>query len=186
MEKNLNQTGGNIHRVAVIGPESTGKTTLSKALAEHFQTHWVPEYMRGYCQILWDEWQQTCRWEDLLPIAMGQMQSENRLAQTAHDVLICDTCLWELMVYACLYFDKCPPQLEAAAIASHYDTVFLTDIDVPWVADDLRDKPQEREKVLALFKDFLNRNHIAFTVLSGPHEQRLQQAVNMIEKALIK
>lgn len=184
MENHLSQTEHKLHRVAVIGPESTGKTTLSQALAAHFQTHWVPEYMRGYCQALWDESQQICRREDLLPIAQGQMESENRLAQTARDVLICDTCLWELVVYAYLYFGECPRDLEAAALASHYDTVLLTDIDVPWIADDLRDKPHEREKVLALFQDFLNRNRIAFTLLSGSHEQRLQQAVRLIENAL--
>ncbi len=186
MEKNLSQTNPSLHRVAIIGPESTGKTTLSQALAAHFQTHWVPEYMRGYCQILWDESRQICRQEDLLPIAQGQIESENRLAQITRDVLICDTCLWELVVYAYLYFGECPPDLEAAALSSHYDTVLLTDIDVPWVADDLRDKPQEREKILALFQDFLKRNHIAFTLLSGSHEQRLQQAVDLIENALIK
>lgn len=176
MEKNLTQTGGPVRRVALIGPESTGKTTLAQALAERFDTHWVPEYMRGYCQRLWDGQQLTCRWQDLLPIAYGQMQAENRLAETARGFLFCDTCLWELAVYADLYFGDCPPELERAARASHYHAVFLTDIDVPWVADDLRDKPQEREKVFALFEDFLRRNGIAFTVLRGTHEERMRQA----------
>lgn len=176
MEKNLTQTDSPIRRIALIGPESTGKTTLAQALAERFNTHWVPEYMREYCQKLWDEQQLTCRWEDLMPIAQGQMQSENALAAEAREFLFCDTCLWELVVYAYLYFGDCPPELEQAALASHYDCVFLTDIDVPWVADDLRDKPQEREKVLTHFKDFLQQNNIAFTILSGPHKQRLHQA----------
>lgn len=184
MEKNLTQTGGRIRRVAVIGPESTGKTTLARALAERYDTNWVPEYMRGYCQKLWDEERQICRWADLLPIAAGQMQSENRLAETARNFLFCDTCLWELVVYAYLYFGDCPPELEAAAAASHYDAVFLTDIDVPWVADDLRDRPQEREKVSALFRDYLNRRNIPFTLLSGPHGHRLRQAENVLKPFL--
>lgn len=182
MEKNLTQSGGAVRRIALIGPESTGKTTLAEALAQRFDTLWVPEYMRGYCQKLWDETRQVCRYEDLLPIAEGQMQSENRLAQTARGFLFCDTCLWELAVYAYLYFDTCPPELERAALASHYDAVFLTATDVPWVADDLRDKPQEREKVLARFEDFLQRNGIAYTLLQGAHEARLAQAEAVLQR----
>lgn len=183
MEKNLSQTASNLIRVAVIGPESTGKTTLTQALAQHFHTEWVPEYMREYCQKLWDEQQVVCRQQDLLPIAIGQIQAENRLLATAQRFLFCDTCLWELVVYAYLYFGECPRELEEAALASHYEVVFLTDIDVPWVADDLRDKPQEREHVLAQFDAFLQRNGITFTVLSGTHESRLQQAIVRLQAA---
>lgn len=186
MEKNLSQTNVNLIRVAIIGAESTGKTTLAQALAQRFDTHYVPEYMREYCQKLWDETKQICRWQDLMPIALGQMQAENQLAQTANTFLFCDTCLWELVVYAYLYFGDCPPELEKAAQHLHYDVVFLTDIDVPWVADDLRDKPQERDNILMLFQQFLQRHQIAFTLLSGSHDKRLQQAQAILREKSIE
>lgn len=182
MERSLSQTDTpRLVRIAVIGPESTGKTTLSRALAAHFQTAWVPEYMREYCQKLWDESRQVCRWQDIMPIAIGQMQSENRLAAAADNLLFCDTCLLELVVYSYLYYGKCLPEIEAAALSHRYGIIFLTDIDVPWVADDLRDKPQERETVFALFCDFLNRHGIAFTLLRGSHQTRMQTAVAALQ-----
>ncbi|MGO1513196.1 MAG: AAA family ATPase, partial [Psychrobacter sp.] len=105
---NLKQhTPKSVVNVAVLGAESTGKTTLCSDLAAHFKCLWVPEYMRTYLQAKWDNEQQTCTWDDLLPIAQGQTRKENDLAQQAVDqnnLLFCDTSLFELMVYSNWYY----------------------------------------------------------------------------------
>ncbi|MDO4881545.1 MAG: ATP-binding protein [Capnocytophaga sp.] len=180
MEKTLCQTASKIGRIAFVGPECTGKTTLAKALAEHYQTLWVPEFMRTYLQKKWDEKKETCIWEDLIPIAKGQISSENELITKANQYLFCDTNLFELMVYSYIYYQKCPTFLEKYALKHQYDFIFLTNIDVPWQADDLRDKPNERKEIFSIFKSFLEKNNYSFTILEGDVETRIQKVISKI------
>lgn len=102
----IQHTPKSVISVAILGAESTGKTTLCRDLAAYFESPWVPEYMRTYLQAKWDKEQLTCTWDDLLPIAQGQIKLENELAEQAAQMpdraryLFCDTSLFELMVYA--------------------------------------------------------------------------------------
>ena len=91
MEEKLKQTDINIVKVVLFGPESTGKTTLSKQLARYYNTVWAPEYAREYLQEKWNAERKICEPSDILPIARGQIKSENQLAGKADRVLICDT-----------------------------------------------------------------------------------------------
>ena len=91
MEKTFEQTTASCLKVVLFGPESTGKTTLSRALAAYYKTVFVPEYAREFLQDKWDREQEICTKNDLIPIAKGQMKLENELAQKANKVLICDT-----------------------------------------------------------------------------------------------
>lgn len=187
MEEKLGQQPSNLIKVVLFGPESTGKTTLSKQLAEHYHTEWVPEYAREYLQDKWDREQKTCEPQDLLPIAYGQMQLENELAQKANKVLICDTDLLETKVYSEAYYDStCDPLIEKYALQNSYDLYFLTYIDTPWVADDLRDKPDERERMFLHFKEALEKNNRKFINLRGDKASRLSTAVKHIDKLLQK
>lgn len=189
---NLNQhTPNTVFKVAILGAESTGKTTLCRDLAKHFKTLWVPEYMRSYLQNKWDKSGQTCSWEDLLPIAQGQIASENKLTLEVHQFaqseqtihyLFCDTSLFELMVYANWYYGDCPDALTEAALTHHYDLILLTEVDVPWVADDLRDSPHERDSITERFKNELNSHHKPFRRIGGDREQRVQQVVQWLHK----
>ena len=72
MEKSIQQRASNCLRIVLYGPESTGKTTLAKALAEHYQTTWVPEFARTYLQEKWDQKKEVCNLEDLLSLQMGK------------------------------------------------------------------------------------------------------------------
>ena len=181
METTLTQHPSPLTKVAFIGPESTGKTTLSALLAQHYHTLYVAEYMRTYLQRKWDEHQLTCTPDDVLPIAEGQMRTENELATQAQGFLFCDTCLLELMIYSYLYYGYCDPRIEQAALSHHYDFIFLTYIDVPWVADDLRDKPNERDEVFAFFQQMLDLHHISYIILKGDLHTRQQQVVHFLD-----
>ena len=95
MEKDLTQESNNLLKIVLFGPESTGKTTLSIQLAKHYNTVWVEEFARPYLQEVWNNEQRTCELSDILPIARGQINLENKLAKQANKVLICDTVLLE-------------------------------------------------------------------------------------------
>ncbi|MBP6759995.1 MAG: DUF4301 family protein, partial [Flavobacterium sp.] len=187
MEKNLKQQSTEIIKIALFGPESTGKTTLAKQLAEYYKTAWTPEFARDYLQEKWDKTAQICDVDDMLPIAYGQTKLENDSLSIANKYLFCDTNLMVTKVFSEVYYNFCDPILDKAARKHKYDLIFLTDIDVPWEKDDLRDKPEGRESVFAVFKQTLIEHEKPFITLSGDKELRLKKAVAIIdglEKAL--
>ena len=184
----IQHTPKSVFNIAVLGAESTGKTTLCRDLAAHFDTPWVSEYMRTYLQAKWDKEQLTCTWDDLLPIAQGQIALENKLAQQVaqspdiSQYLFCDTSLFELMVYSRWYYDDCPTALEQAALAHHYDLILLTDVDTPWVADDLRDSPHQRDDISAYFASQLTHHQQPFRRIGGDRGARVQQVVEWLSQ----
>ena len=187
MEEKFKQQPADIVKVVMFGPESTGKTTLSEQLARHYNTVWAPEYAREYLQDKWNNERKTCEPKDLLPIAEGQMLLENDLATKATDLLICDTDLLETKVYSeAYYLGYCDPKLEKHALENQYDLYFLTYIDIPWEADDLRDKPDERERMFLYFKDTLEKYNRNFVILKGDKKTRLKKAVEHIDNLLKK
>ncbi len=185
MEENLKQlqiTGNEIVKIAIYGPESTGKTTLAKQLANHFNTVWAAEFARDYLQEKWNTKKEICTAEDLLPIAIGQMKLENSALQKANTYLFADTCLMITKVFSEIYYGFCDSKLDKAARKHKYDLFFLTDIDVPWEQDDLRDTPNNRVETFEKFKQALIDNNKPFIVLSGNPKMRFQKAIAIIEE----
>ena len=127
MEKIPQQHSGNCIKIVLFGPESTGKTTLSKALAKQYEAAWVPEFAREYLQQKWDQEQKICEPKDILPIAIGQMKLENAAANSRKKLVFCDTDLLETKVYSEAYYDGwCDEQVVAAALENEYDLYVLT------------------------------------------------------------
>ena len=187
MEEKFRQQPTDIVKVVLFGPESTGKTTISEQLAKYYNTVWVPEYAREYLQDKWNNERKTCEPKDLLPIAKGQMKLENELTKRAKDVLICDTDLLETKVYSeAYYLGYCDPTLEKYALQNQYHLYLLTYIDVPWEKDDLRDKPDDRERMFLYFKETLEKYNRNFIILKGDKKARLKTAVEHIYKLLNK
>ena len=185
MEEKYKQQPSNCIKVVLFGPESTGKTTLSRQLARHYNSVWVPEYAREYLQNKWNNERKTCEPADLLPIAEGQMKLENKLAKKTDTILICDTDLLETKVYSeAYYLGTCDPVLDRFAIENTYDLYFLTYIDTPWEADDLRDKPHERKRMFEVFENSLIANKKPYVLLKGDKNERLQKAVKHVDKLL--
>lgn len=185
MEEKFKQQPTDCIKVVLFGPESTGKTTLSRQLARHYNSIWVREYAREYLQDKWNNERKTCEPEDLLPIAEGQMYLENELAKKTNTVLICDTDLLETKVYSEAYYvGSCDPILEKYAIENTYDLYFLTYIDAPWEADDLRDKPNDRERMFKAFQDTLIKYNRPYVLLKGSKKERLEEAVKHIDELI--
>jgi NadR type nicotinamide-nucleotide adenylyltransferase len=186
MEKTLKQAASRCLKIVLFGPESTGKTTLAKQLAAHFDTQWVPEYMRTYLEHKWETTHKRIEKKDVLPIVVGQMVNENAISKLVDTVLFLDTNLLEIKVY-CEYYYKgwCPSEIANSALEGHYDHYFLTGIDIPWVNDNLRDRPDDREEMFRIFETELIQNELPYTVLQGSKLDRLTNAINIIN-TLIK
>lgn len=179
------QTSSRCLRVVLYGPESTGKTSLAKALANHYQTSWVPEFARSYLQEKWDKQQAVCTLADLPIIAQGQLAAENTAIAQANRLIFCDTNILVTKVWSETHFEGyCAPELNTILAQTHYDLYLLTSIDVPWEKDDLRDRPNDREQMFIYFKQQLEVYNFPFLVLEGSLEERIQKAVNTIDQLL--
>ena len=171
---------GALKRITVTGSESTGKTWLAGRLAHHFETVWVPEFAREYVK------QKAAPLDasDVEPIAHGQIKLEDTILSRAHDLAVLDTDLVSTVVYAEHYYGMCPAWIERAArerLAHHY---LLCDVDVPWVPDVARDRPDAREEIHAAFAQRLDRYGATRTLVRGTWEQRAATAISAIESLL--
>lgn len=185
MEKKLEQTPINLVKVVLFGPESTGKTTLSRQLARYYHTVWAPEFAREYLQNKWNNERKTCEADDLIPIAIGQMKLENELAKRADKILICDTDLLETKVYSEEFYGGfVDEKLNIAANQNTYDLYLLTYIDTPWEEDDLRDRQELRLEMFNAFETALKKHNKPYILLKGDRETRLKKATNAIDKIM--
>ncbi len=168
-------------RVCIFGPESTGKSTLTKNLAHHFQTCFVPEYARTHLEPRNGE----VHLEDMEMIARGQMASEDALVRNANRILFCDTDLLTTCIWSHWLFQQCNTWIEDEAKKRSYDLYLVTDVDVPWVRDSVRYLPAERQSFLDRCIETLELHNRPWTLLSGNWDERFHKAVEATE-ALLK
>lgn len=174
-------------RVCVVGAESSGTTTLAQALAEHYHTVWVPEYGREYSAIkMRDGWEQAVEWqaEEFVHIAQEQCRREDEAARQANRVLICDTNAWATRLWHERYMGFSSPEIMAVADTRSYDLYLLTDINIPFVQDGLRDGEHIRHAMHQQFEAELKRQKIPSALVSGTHEERMELAVKLIDDLL--
>jgi len=164
----------------LFGPESTGKTTLAAQLAAHYRTVWVPEFSRFYQEAKGF----VCDLSDVLPIARGQLRWEAEARSKADRLLICDTDILETKVYSEAYNGACPPWLLRQLETHLGDLYLLTDVDLPWVPDGIRDRPLHREEMYQRFKAELQTRQLRFVPISGDYPNRLQQSIRAIDQFL--
>lgn len=169
-----------IKRIAIVGPECTGKTDLSIRLARHYQTVWVPEYARYYIDNLHRTYDQT----DLLKIAKMQIFTEDEMSLEANNLLICDTNLIVLKVWSDFKYGKCDPEILGMLEGRTYALHFLTGIDVPWENDPQREHPDKREYFYSIYRKELKSLGVDFIEISGDQSTRLLLATTHINKLL--
>jgi len=170
-----------VHRVAILGTESTGKTTLAQQLAEAFDTTWVPEYGRAYCEGR-DARELTS--DDMDAIARGQILAEESAARSANRVLICDTDVRTTATWSDLILGTRSAWLSRAAAADKYSHALLLHADVPWVQDGMRVLRDERTRHTELLERELRATHQPFTRIQGPFEQRFRDGATVIDRVL--
>ena len=185
MEKNLKQLNSDIIRVVINGPESTGKTTLTKQLAEYFNTEYIPEFARDYLQEKWDLKKEACSKEDLLVIVKEQVNLENKLSSKANKVLLLDTNIITTLNWSITHFDGyCDPWIIKQAELLQYDHYLITNIDIPWVKDDLRDRPNEREDMLSSLINQHDIRDLKYSIISGDKDERKSQSIDIIKNLI--
>jgi NadR type nicotinamide-nucleotide adenylyltransferase len=171
-----------IKKIVVIGPESTGKSTLSETLAATLQTIWVPEYARNYLETLGRDYNEN----DLLEIARGQIAAEEQLLTTAGKYLVCDTDLYVIKVWSEAKYGKCHPWILEQIAARKYDLYLLTYIDIVWEDDPLREHsdPAERKYFYNIYRDIVTQSGVPWADIRGDEKMRIDLATNAVHKLL--
>jgi NadR type nicotinamide-nucleotide adenylyltransferase len=168
----------NILNVCLYGAESTGKTTLAKQLAAHYDTVFVPEMAR------WVLGDRRCELEDFPAIAYAQFAETQRQTLHANRVLFCDTDLIVTQVYEEQYFHYVHPEVLDLQRLEHYDLYLFCDNDVPWVADEQRELGHLREEMKQKFLHQLQLRNIDFQWIRGSWQERFDTAVGLVDGLL--
>jgi NadR type nicotinamide-nucleotide adenylyltransferase len=158
-----------IKKILFTGPESTGKSTLAKVLANQYNTVWVPEYARSFLEKRGGKYIEA----DLLTMAQEQLAQEKQATTSANQFLFCDTAMLVIKIWSEYKYGRCHPWILEQWNQSQYDHIFLCNTDIPWEPDPLRENPNEREDLLAMYKSNLQDSGKNFTILQGTLEQRI-------------
>ena len=194
-------------KIVIIGPESTGKSTLCEQLAAHYNTEWVREYAREY--LLKNGTAYTS--EDLWEIAQGQMSAEEQLTREwqgvnweKHDTskqdrshpplttrhspfpVFIDTDMYVMKVWSEIVFNKCDNRILTQIAKRKYDLYLLCNTDLPWVKDDLREYPElkQRQKIYQFYLDAMVNQHVPWVNISGGYGERLEKAIKAVDDLL--
>jgi NadR type nicotinamide-nucleotide adenylyltransferase len=167
-------------KIAITGPESTGKSQLAEELAAHYKTVYVKEYAREYI----DRLDQPYTQNDILEIAKGQIQSEDQMIKQANRLLFCDTELIVTKIWSEVKYGNCNPWILNTIQENKYTLFLLCNIDLPWEEDPQREHPHMRDHLFNLYFNELTNREYPFKVVSGFGKERLLNAIGFIENAL--
>ncbi|WP_316792728.1 ATP-binding protein [Pedobacter frigoris] len=169
-----------IRKIAIVGPESTGKSTITQQLAKHYHTLWVPEYARYYCAAL----TLPCDLQDEVNMFHGQVALEDSILAIADkDLIFCDTTFLTVKIWSDEVFGETPKVVLDALPKYNYDLYLLLDIDLPWQEDPLRDFPHKREHFMQVWHNELQALGATYQVIRGVKD-RLTNAIDAVEHFL--
>lgn len=178
-----------VKKIVVVGPESTGKSTLCTQLAAHFGTLWCPEYAREYLLTHGKEY----TFANLLDVARGQLALEENYTQqvqqrsdNGNGLLIIDTDQYVMKVWCEYVFGDCHSWILQQIALRPYDLYLLCKPDLPWVKDELREYPDEkpRQELYHMYRDLLVQQHVPWALISGSPEERLPRAIEAVQRLL--
>jgi NadR type nicotinamide-nucleotide adenylyltransferase len=178
--------GASIKKIVILGPESTGKSSLCTQLSKHFNTNYCPEFARAFLL----EHGPAYSYDDLLSIAEGQLALEDNAARSAstnqQPALFIDTDMYVMKVWCEFVFNKCHPWILNQIAERKYDLYLLCNTDLPWVKDELREYPdlQTREALFRIYKDIMINQSVPWVEISGNHDARLRDAIDAVSSML--
>ncbi len=195
-----------LRKIVIIGPESTGKSTLCQQLADHYKTLWCPEFAREYLL----RYGMKYEYDDLLTMAKGQLALEDEyesevrsqkskesshspltshhlLTGQAGSLLFLDTDMYVMKVWCEFVFGKCHQFILDQIAERKYDLYLLCNVDLPWVKDELREYPdlETRQKLYFLYKDIMGNQPVPWVDISGSYEERLQKSITAVDILLV-
>lgn len=190
-----------IQKIVILGPESTGKSTLCELLAQHYATAWCPEFAREYLLTNGTDY----KFDDLLTIAKGQLALEDEYIAMVHGpwsmvnsiwvnsrtmqtserrpLLFIDTDMYVMKVWCEYVFQKCHQYILDQIVNRQYDLYLLCKPDLPWVQDELREYPDEkpRQELYHIYRDIMMNQQTPWVEISGDYDQRLRQAIVAVD-----
>lgn len=184
-----------LKKIVILGPESTGKSTLCEELAQHYDTSWCPEFAREYLLTFGMKY----NYDDLLTIAKGQLAMEDEYAikvqkewdeqknkPTVTPLLFIDTNMYVMKVWCEFVFGKCHSFIIDQIVERQYDGYLLCNTDLPWEKDELREYPNEeiRQQLYLMYKDIMVNQDTPWVNISGNDESRLKKAIEATEDFL--
>jgi NadR type nicotinamide-nucleotide adenylyltransferase len=188
-----------IKKIVILGPESTGKSSLCEQLAIHYKTLWVPEYARAYLL----KHGMNYSYQDLLTIAKGQLALEDKYIERLQEstinqlsidnssanqsgILFIDTNMHVMKVWCEFVFNKCHDWILHQIADRTYDLYLLCSVDLPWVADQLREYPdiESRQKLFHIYKDMMINQPVTWVEITGNYAQRLERAIDAVNHLL--
>jgi NadR type nicotinamide-nucleotide adenylyltransferase len=167
-------------KIVILGPECTGKSTLARQLATHYGTVWCPEFAREYLH----EHGTHYSYDDLLHIAKGQLDLQDRLEAKAKDFYFIDTDMYVMKVWSEMAFNNCSTWILRQIATRNCDFYLLCDVDLPWVQDGLREYPDPlmRAQLFKMYKDLMINSSTPWAVISGTSGERLETAVGIVDR----
>jgi NadR type nicotinamide-nucleotide adenylyltransferase len=169
-------------KIAITGPESTGKSTLARDLARHYRTIFVPEFARFYLEAFSANYSAT----EVLEMARGQMVTGQALLEQAEKILLFDTDLSVFKIWYEHAYGECPEWLNQAFTQQTYDLYLLMNIDLEWQPDPLREHPHLRDYFFQKYYNLLTEQGFPVQVISGQAEKRLATAIKYIDELLLQ
>lgn len=166
-------------KIVIIGPECTGKSTLTQALAKHFNAPYIDEYARKYISQLRREYAEA----DILTIAKGQIELE-KSCSTSQDFLFLDTDLIVCKVWSVFKYGRCHPWILDQIEQRHYDYYLLCDIDLQWEDDKQREHPNHRQELFDIYQNELEKYNKSYSVVSGM--ERVRFSLNILQSKFLK
>lgn len=167
-------------KVAITGPESSGKTTLSEQLANHFNVEWVPEFARTYLIERGGAYTQ----EDLDSIAKGQFEEMEKVQD--RELVFYDTDLTVIKIWSEYKYNSSSTMIDEFLRKQEVDLYLLCKPDLPWEEDPLRENPNNREVLYDLYLDALKDKGVTFAIISGTPKERLEHAIATVNTVFKK
>ena len=165
-----------LKRVSITGPESTGKSWLAAVLSSVYNEPWVPEYARAYLKYI----DRPYTFNDIVSIAKGQWNAEEKASAKAAEWLFCDTDFLVTRIWCLVKFGKSHPWIDHMLDAHPYHHYLLCNTDLPWEADPMREHPHLRKELFEMYLSELQSRKLPFTVISGNGNARMQIAVDAL------